>query len=68
MKNLINVLIVEDVLELREVFSDLLKNYGYNTILAENGIDAFDKFSSDKVDIIISDVRMPKMDGHIGQN
>lgn len=56
------ILIVEDNDELRNFMKDcLIENY--HIIEAENGIDALQQIETNTVDIIISDILMPKMNG-----
>ncbi len=57
------VLIVDDNIESLYLLDTLLTGSGYTTVTAENGVEAFRKLKKEKVDIIISDVLMPKMDG-----
>ena len=59
------ILIVEDELKIRRIISDFLKNDGFNIIEAENGEDALKKFDCNRVDLIILDILMPKMDGWV---
>ena len=58
-----NILIVEDDSELRKLYSTVLKKNGYHTLEAENGEDALNKMDHEYIDLIISDVMMPAMDG-----
>lgn len=57
------ILIVEDKQEARYLLEILLKNKGYNTVIAENGKVALQKLETEKIDLIISDILMPEMDG-----
>ncbi len=59
------VLCAEDVPINQEIFCALLENTGINIDLANNGLDALEKFSVNpaKYDLIIMDVQMPGMDG-----
>lgn len=63
--NLSSILIVEDDFSLREALSDTLTLSGYKVIGADSGVDALDKLSKEKVDIVVSDVQMSPMDGHL---
>lgn len=56
------ILIVEDHREIRRYIDNLLKNQ-YNTLLAKNGEEALLLLKKEKVDLIISDLMMPYMDG-----
>ncbi len=59
----ISVLIVDDEIELAQTLADLLEPEGLNIDIAINGAVAMDKLRRNKVDAIISDLRMPVMDG-----
>jgi len=56
------VLVVEDSEELREYLADELTN-DYNIKTAVNGADALEIIRNDKIDLVISDIMMPVMDG-----
>jgi CheY-like chemotaxis protein len=57
------ILVVEDDPEFRALLFDILKSLGYQSIAAANGIEALETLSRNKVDLIIADVRMPRMNG-----
>jgi PAS domain S-box-containing protein len=59
------VLIAEDDAPVRDSIREILQNYGYNVIVAENGMDAVNKFREhkDKIDLTLIDVIMPVMNG-----
>ena len=57
------ILIVDDSASLRQVVSIALRGAGYNVVEASNGKDALGKLDGTKVNLIISDVNMPIMDG-----
>lgn len=57
-------LVVEDDIELRKLFCRVLTRNGYETFEAADGIDALDVLDRESVDIIISDIMMPKMNGY----
>lgn len=58
------ILIVEDDLELSGLFKKVLIKNGYTVKTAINGKDALDIVSSEYIDLIISDIMMPVMDGY----
>ncbi|MBN1383515.1 MAG: response regulator [Elusimicrobia bacterium] len=57
------VLIVDDNPESLYLLNTLLTRSGYTTVSAEDGVEALGKLKKKKIDIIISDILMPKMDG-----
>lgn len=58
----ITILIVEDNPEMLAFIDSSLNGY-YNTILSPNGDDALKKLNVHDIDIIVSDVMMPEVDG-----
>ena len=58
-----NILVVDDCRTTRKIVSLYLNNAGFKTIAAANGVEAIEKLVSSEVDIIISDLNMPQMDG-----
>lgn len=58
-----NILIVEDDRNLRKLIVTCLKRDNYNTYEALNGIEALDILDKKYIDLIISDIMMPQMDG-----
>jgi len=58
-----NILIVEDDKNLRKLLVTCLKKNNYKTFEAVNGNEALEVLDKDYIDLIISDVMMPKMDG-----
>ncbi len=57
------ILIVEDDPTVGESLRLLLKKRGYSILLAANGREAFPLFQQKMIDLVITDVVMPKMDG-----
>ncbi|MBN1659589.1 MAG: hybrid sensor histidine kinase/response regulator [Anaerolineae bacterium] len=57
------ILVVEDEPYILEIVSFLLTDEGYHVLKATNGLDALAVVGSEKPDLIISDVKMPGMDG-----
>ncbi len=58
-----SILIVDDEQEIRDSLSEVLTDEGFLTYTAENGIAALDMMKELHYDIIISDIKMPEMDG-----
>ena len=57
------ILIVEDEDMIREGISDYLSDCGYETIEAGDGEEALEQFFNHKVDLILLDIQMPKLNG-----
>ena len=57
------VLVVDDDREMRTSLSHLLEKTGYGVAVAQNGSDALRYISRNQPDVVVSDVRMPGMDG-----
>ena len=57
------VLIVEDDFDAREVLAILLRFEGFTVITAENGLAGLDTVQTEHVDLMITDVEMPHLDG-----
>jgi len=58
-----NILVVEDTEAIREELCDILRMEGFSVIEADNGIAALDIAKKEKLNLIISDVLMPGLDG-----
>lgn len=58
-----SILIVEDEIRIRFLIKDYLLKEDYNVFEAENGIEALDILKNNKLDLIVLDIMMPKMDG-----
>lgn len=59
-----NILVVEDDAKLAGIYSTILKMNKYNPFLAENGQVALDILDKEYIDLIITDIMMPEMDGY----
>jgi DNA-binding SARP family transcriptional activator len=60
-----NVMVVEDNVLNRELMSALLKGAGYNVMLAKDGAEALMLIGREKVDLMLLDVDLPFIDGHM---
>ncbi len=58
-----NILIIDDERSIRSVLKDILTNEGYKTDEAADGEEGFKKFSTGSFDLVLCDIKMPKMDG-----
>jgi CheY-like chemotaxis protein len=59
-----NILVIDDNDEVRSVVTAVLRNFGFSVREATSGEAAIQMVLTEKPDLIISDVRMPGMDGH----
>ncbi len=57
------VLVVDDERSMRELLSIVLRRDGYDVLVAEDGADALELLGRERVDILITDIRMPTMNG-----
>jgi two-component system, chemotaxis family, chemotaxis protein CheY len=57
------IMVVDDSASMRQVVGIALKSEGYTVIEGRDGVDALSKLTGQKVNLIISDVNMPNMDG-----
>ena len=59
-----NILIVEDDKELSQLFQKVLEKNGYQIKCASDGLQALKTLDTTYIDLIISDIMMPVMDGY----
>ena len=57
------ILIVEDDLDIQELLDAYLRDAGYDTVLASDGVEALDRFHEAPFDLALLDVMLPKIDG-----
>jgi two-component system chemotaxis sensor kinase CheA len=57
------ILVVDDSMTTRTLHRNVLTFAGYNVVVAHDGNDAWELLRSEDVDVIVSDVQMPGMDG-----
>lgn len=58
-----NVLLVDDERNVISSLSRLFKRNGYNTFMADGGAKGLDLLKNNRIDVLISDMRMPGMNG-----
>jgi DNA-binding response OmpR family regulator len=58
------ILVVEDNKNMRKLMTTYLKRNNYETLEAEDGKEALEIMDNNHVDLIISDIMMPNMDGY----
>ena len=58
-----NILVCDDEKDIVNALDIYLKSEGYNTILAYNGLEAFEKVQKEEVHLVLMDIMMPVLDG-----
>ncbi len=57
------ILIVDDDAAIRELLKDILNEEGYQTVCVRDGLKALHVVDGADVDLVISDINMPKLNG-----
>ena len=57
------ILVIDDQKSIRNTLKDILEYEGHEVMVAEDGLDGLDKFNSGKFDVVLTDIKMPNMDG-----
>lgn len=63
-----NILIIEDEKEIREGISEYLYEAGFNIMIAEDGQEGIDLFKNNKIDLVVLDIMLPKLNGFVVLN
>ncbi|MBW1739591.1 MAG: sigma-54-dependent Fis family transcriptional regulator [Deltaproteobacteria bacterium] len=58
-----HILLIEDMDQERAALSETLKGYGYRVTAVSNGVNALEKLKGQDYDLVISDLKMPELDG-----
>ncbi len=58
------ILVAEDEKDIRELIAFTLRFAGFDVLLATNGAEAVEVAEAERPDLVILDVRMPKMSGY----
>lgn len=56
-------LVVDDSAAMRQLLTLAMQDAGYEVLVAENGSDALARVQGAKIDMVITDLNMPHMDG-----
>lgn len=59
----LSILVVEDMDDARDMTCAMLYTHGAEVFAAKDGIDALDQLAAHRVDLVLCDLRMPRMDG-----
>lgn len=62
-KSSISILLVDDERIMRDLLKKILAREGYRILTAEDGAVACDVLEKERVDIVVSDMKMPRMSG-----
>ncbi|MBA7562733.1 response regulator [Candidatus Atribacteria bacterium 1244-E10-H5-B2] len=57
------ILIVDDIEENLYLLESILKGSGYEVVTAKDGVEALSRLKEESIDMIVSDILMPRMDG-----
>ncbi len=57
------ILLVDDEADIREVLNISLSDIGYEVLTANNGANALDIFKNTEIPVVITDIKMPGIDG-----
>jgi two-component system response regulator VanR len=57
------ILIIEDEAKIQEILTEFLREYGYETDSAYDGVEGLNMFKNNKYDLVLLDIMMPKIDG-----
>jgi CheY-like chemotaxis protein len=60
---LAQLLVIEDDTEIRELMNTMLTGAGYGVVIARNGYEGVEKYKSEEIDLVITDIMMPEKDG-----
>ncbi len=60
----LRILLVEDLEDNRDVIALFLKDKPYTIEMAEQGLEAVEKFKASRYDLVLMDIQMPQMDGY----
>ncbi len=58
------IMVVEDNPDLREVLGLILKHHGFDVVLASDGVEAVERASQHRPDVVLMDLMMPRMNGY----
>jgi len=58
-----SILIVDDEAEIREILADILKGAQHRVAAVASGREALERMAAERYDVILTDIRMPDLDG-----
>ncbi len=63
MNNIIRIMTVDDSASMRQMVRFTLRGAGYEVVEAVDGSDALDKMEQHSINLLITDINMPNLDG-----
>lgn len=57
------ILLVDDDMYIRDLYAEVLKDEGYDVLIASDGEEAISMASANTPDLILLDIMLPKIDG-----
>ncbi|MGY3803847.1 response regulator [Pigmentibacter ruber] len=60
-----NVLVIDDENEIAEFIKQVIEKENYFVVTKENGFEALEYLKQNEIDVIFTDLKMPKMDGFV---
>ncbi|HDR68193.1 MAG TPA: sigma-54-dependent Fis family transcriptional regulator, partial [Bacteroidaceae bacterium] len=58
-----HILVIDDEKSIRNTLKEILEYEKFTVDLAENGIEGIELFEKNEYDVVLSDIKMPEMDG-----
>ncbi|HEY3379737.1 MAG TPA: response regulator [Armatimonadota bacterium] len=58
------LLVVEDNAEVAKLLELILRRAGYDIAIAEDGVEALERFQQQQPDLVLLDIMLPRMDGY----
>ncbi|RLF05478.1 MAG: response regulator, partial [Thermoprotei archaeon] len=59
------ILLVDDQVDITEVFSEILEGFGYQVMVARDGYDAVEMYFKHRPDLVLMDISLLSMDGDV---
>jgi two-component system cell cycle response regulator len=57
------ILVVDSQEDVRKILQEAMNMAGYQCVIAANGMEALDQLSENTIDVVVTDIKMPVMDG-----
>lgn len=58
-----SILIADDDQTISELLAEVFRRYGFTVFMADNGLQAWELFNSHPIDFVLTDLKMPGLDG-----